>query len=53
MEIKEHIVDFNIYCQKCKYKDKEDWKDPCHTCLSIPMNYNSRKPVNFEEKDKE
>lgn len=53
MEIREHIVDFETYCQNCKFKDKEDWKDPCHTCLSMPTNTNSRKPYYFEMKEPE
>lgn len=51
MEIREHIVEFDIYCPNCKFKDKEDWKDPCHTCLSIPKNENSRKPLYFEQRE--
>ena len=51
MEIREHIVDFNTYCQNCKFKDKEDWKDPCSTCLSIPTNTNSRKPLYYDKAD--
>lgn len=51
MEIREHIVDFDTYCQNCKFKDKEDWKDPCSTCLSIPTNTNSRRPLYFEQRE--
>lgn len=50
MDINKHIVDFGTYCQNCKYFEKEDHKDPCHTCLSIPTNENSRKPLYFELK---
>ncbi len=50
MKVEEHIVDYNTYCQNCKFKDSEDWKDPCHTCLSMPTNTNSRKPHYFEMK---
>lgn len=51
MEIREHIVDFDTYCQNCKYFKKEDWKDPCHMCLNTPTNTNSRKPLYFEQKE--
>ncbi len=51
MEIREHIVDFDTYCQNCKFLDKEDWKDPCHTCLNIPTNTNSRRPLYFEQRE--
>lgn len=50
MEIREHIVDFNTYCQNCKFKDKKDHEDPCDTCLSMPTNTNSRKPYYFEQR---
>lgn len=50
MEIREHIVDFNTYCQNCKFKDKKDNEDPCNTCLGMPTNTNSRKPHYFEQR---
>lgn len=50
-EVREHIVEFDIYCPNCKFKDKEDWKDPCHTCLSIPTMEHSRKPAYFEQRE--
>ena len=51
MEIREHIVDFNTYCQNCKFKDKKYHEDPCDTCLSMPTNTNSRKPYYFEQRE--
>lgn len=50
-EIREHIVEFDIYCPNCKFKDKEGSKDPCSTCLSIPTMENSRKPAYFEQRE--
>lgn len=52
MEIKDKIVDFEQYCETCKYKDLEDYKDPCNECLNNPVNTNSHKPVNYKEKEK-
>lgn len=43
-------VYFNEYCQKCKYEKKEEYEEPCHSCLNEPANSYSHKPVYFEEK---
>lgn len=45
-------VYFNEYCESCKYEKLEEDKDPCHDCLSTPMNINSHKPVHYEAKTK-
>ena len=52
MEIIEKIVEYEKYCDKCKHKDVNEVKDPCHECLENPTNIHSKKPINFEEKDK-
>lgn len=44
-------VDFHTYCDKCKHKDAKEEKDPCNECLATPGNEDSRKPVNFTEKE--
>lgn len=41
-------VYFDKYCEKCKYKDLKEVKDPCHECLSNPVNLYSHKPINFK-----
>lgn len=51
MEIREHIVEYDIYCPNCKFKDKDENQDPCSTCLSMPTNENSRKPWYFEQRE--
>lgn len=38
------------YCNTCKNKDVDQSDDPCHECLNEPVNLNSHKPVNYEEK---
>ena len=43
-------VYFNQYCGLCKYKDTAEENDPCAECLTNPVNSNSHKPVNYEEK---
>lgn len=46
-----HEVYFDQYCKTCKYKKTPQEKDPCHECLSEPMNLYSNKPVKYEDKD--
>ena len=52
MELFNHEVRFDIYCELCKYKDTSENDDPCNDCLTEPFNINSHKPVNFEEAEK-
>ena len=49
MEEKVKIVEFDKYCEKCKFFNTPDSMDPCDTCLGNPVNENSHKPVNFKE----
>lgn len=42
-------VYFDEYCGKCKYADLEENEDPCWDCLTQPWNYDSHKPIEFEE----
>lgn len=50
METKYKIVEFDKYCDNCKHKDLNDDLEPCNECLTNPVNENSKKPINFEEK---
>ena len=43
------LVTFDIYCEKCKHKDKAESEDPCWDCLADPVNVYSHKPTKFEE----
>lgn len=43
-------VRFDIWCEQCKYNDRDEIKDPCNECLAYPTNVDSEKPVYFEEK---
>ena len=45
-------VYFDKYCKNCIHAKCEDWKDPCHSCLSNPLNFASHKPINYEEDKK-
>ena len=44
-------VEFDTYCEVCKYFDKDalDW--PCNICLANSLNFNSNKPIKWEKKD--
>ena len=42
-------VYFCDYCKKCKYKDLPENYDPFEECLASPMNYETHKPIKFEE----
>lgn len=46
------LVEFDIYCVKCKYKTVPQHEDPCNTCLANPVNEDSHKPVLYEETEK-
>lgn len=44
------IVDYEKYCQFCKFKNVDDIKgeNPCNDCLDQPVNDDSIKPIDFE-----
>ena len=46
------IVNYDIYCQTCKYKDLDGIEEPCNECLDNPVNEDSKKPVKYEEEKK-
>ena len=43
------VVEFDKFCEKCKYFEKKENEDPCWDCLCDGVNYNSHKPTKFEE----
>ena len=45
----EKIVEFDKYCDICKYKDVKGYEDPCNECLDNPVNEDSHRPVNYNE----
>ena len=51
MEILDKIVEFDEYCKKCKFFELDESEEPCNECLSNPVNQNSKKPVNYKEKE--
>ena len=48
----EKIVEFELYCSKCKHYNSSDADDPCDYCLSVPARENSRRPIKYEENRK-
>ena len=46
---KEHIVEFDQYCNKCVYRDYDEMMKPCYECLDDPVNIYTRKPTHFQE----
>ena len=46
------IVDFDQYCDKCRYYTPDVFgnEEPCYECLANPTNVDSRRPVKYEKK---
>lgn len=38
------IVEFNAYCNSCKYRNNSEEKFPCDECLNISSREDSRRP---------
>lgn len=52
MIIEDMFVDFETYCATCKYEEESELTfEKCAECLEHPVNANSIKPVNWEEKE--
>lgn len=45
-------VRFDEYCKLCKHYEKAATEDPCWDCLNQGWNYDSHKPIEFEEAEK-
>lgn len=44
-------VYFDKYCKTCKHKNVEETEEPCYECLGEPLNWNTHRPVKYEEKE--
>lgn len=42
---------FYKYCPLCKYNNVSQSNEPCNSCLSEPINFESHRPVNFEKRE--
>ena len=49
MEEQVKEVRFDIYCEKCKYQNLSEQDDPCWDCLNQGYNFDTHRPINFEE----
>ena len=47
-----HIVEYDKYCDKCKYKNIKDTEDPCDECLGSPVRESSKRPINWKKSEK-
>lgn len=54
MEHIDKIVDYKKYCETCKYRDADEFKDecPCDECLDNPTNVHTSRPVCYKEDEK-
>lgn len=43
-------VYFHEYCKQCKHEKVKETENPCDECLGEPINWNSHRPVKYEEK---
>ena len=50
MEYPYKHVEF-MYCKTCKHRKTPPDEEPCNECLDEPVNLNSYRPVNYEEKE--
>lgn len=46
----DHIVQFDTWCSKCEHRKTKETDQPCHECLSYPIQTDSTKPIHFAEK---
>ena len=51
MEERMHIVEFDVWCPKCKYEACAGTEEPCDSCLEVSARENSHKPERWEAKD--
>lgn len=50
-ESHEKLVNFHLYCPKCKHYEVAQDEEPCNECLHYPSNIDSHKPVKYKEKE--
>lgn len=44
------FVEFDKWCDSCKYKKTPESEEPCCDCLDEPVNQHSHKPVYWKKK---
>ena len=46
-------VYFDKYCKTCKHEKLKETEEPCAECMGEPLNWNSHRPVKYDERKKE
>lgn len=44
-------VYYDVYCKICEHEDTDDSENPCNDCLAHPCNWDSHKPMFWEENE--
>lgn len=44
-----HIVEYEGWCQKCKFFKQDEDDYPCNECLAEPIKEDGRRPVHYTE----
>jgi hypothetical protein len=52
MEDRYKFVEYEKYCNQCKFKDTPDDEEPCDECLTISGRLYSHKPEKFEKEER-
>lgn len=45
-------VDYQQYCEKCEYRKKPEYTEPCNTCLDNCVRESTRVPECYKEKER-
>lgn len=43
------LVRHDIYCERCKFYQIAEEREPCATCLGVPVREGSEKPTMYQE----
>ena len=49
MDNEMRIIDYDQYCNTCKYKDKKGYEYPCNDCLYEPARCESSIPSKYKK----
>lgn len=44
-----HIVEYEKWCNTCKFRNKNEDEEPCDMCLSEPVKEDGKRPVYYVE----
>lgn len=43
-------VYYHEYCSKCQHRKVDEHEMPCAECMNEPLNWNTHRPMRFEER---